>query len=171
MKQIKKSLLVGASVATVGLSSFGMAAAATSTNSNSDDSLVSKIAAKFNLNKSDVQAVFDADRQEHMTEMKTKRAEALKQAVTDGKLTQAQADHITAAWKEIDSLMGDTRPDQQSSATRKSIKAKMDALRTWTKNQGIDLESIEGLGGPHGGPGGRGHGPMDDDDSSSSSSN
>lgn len=166
MKQVKKGLLVGASVATVGMSSFGMAAAATSSSTNPDNSLVSKIASKFNLDKSEVQAVFDENHQERMQEMKTKRAEALKQAVTDGKLTQKQADHITAVWKQIDSLMGDKRPDQQSSATRKAIKTKMDNLRTWAKNQGIDLSSIEGLGGPRGGHGGHGRGQ----DSESSSS-
>jgi hypothetical protein len=174
MKAVKKSMLVGAGVVTIGLaglSGAGIASAATGTTSTGSDTLVDKIASTFHLDKSKVQAVVDADRQSHIADMEAKRATALKQAVTDGKITQAQADHITAAWKEIDDLRGTTKPESMSTTTRDQIKQKMDDLRTWLKDQNIDLRSIAGLGGH-----GRGHGhgfggpDMDNDSQSSSSS-
>lgn len=162
MKHIKTALVVGAGVTAMSLGSLGVVSAATdSSSSDPESSLVSKIASKFNLNKSEVQAVFDQEHADRRAEMKTERASALKQAVTDGKLTQAQADHITAVWAEIDALMGSKKPSEQSDATRKAIKAKMDGLRTWAKQQNLDLGSIVGLHG-RGGPG-HGHGEMGGD--------
>ncbi|MEO6513107.1 MAG: hypothetical protein ABIR37_00315 [Candidatus Saccharimonadales bacterium] len=175
MQIVKKSLLVGAGVATIGLaglSGAGIASAATTTSTTGNGSLVDKISSTFHLDKSKVQAVFDADRQSHKADMEAKRTAALKQAVTDNKLTQAQADHITAAWKEIDALRGTTKPDDMSSTTRDQIKQKMTDLRDWLKAQNIDLRSIDGLGGRgHGhGFGGPGMGKDDSESSSSSSS-
>jgi hypothetical protein len=178
MKALKKSMLVGAGVAVIGIAgvsgaSIASAAASTSSSPSGNDSLVDKIASTFHLDKSKVQAVVDEDRQSHRAEMEAKGKAALKQAVTDGKLTQAQADHITAVWKEVDDLRGTTKPEDMSSATRDQIKQKIDDLHQWLKDQNIDVHSIIGLDGP-----GRGHGfgrhGMDDktpSPSSSSSSN
>lgn len=173
MQVVKKSLLVGAGVATIGLaglSGAGIASAATNTSStNGSDSLVDKIASTFHLDKSQVQAVFDQNREEHMANMEAKRADALKQAVTDGKITQAQADHITAAWKEIDDLRGTTKPSDLSSTTRDQIKQKMDDLRDWLKQQNIDMRKL-GMMGAGRGHGFGGHGMMDNDADDSSAS-
>lgn len=174
MQRLKKTLLVGATVATFGLSSLGIASAATSSSTDGSTSLVDKIASTFNLDKSKVQAVFDEDRTTHETQMKADRATALKQAVTDGKLTQTQADYITKAWADIDALHS-TDGTKPTDAQREAMKAKMDALRTWLSDQKIDLQSIDGLGGfgRHGGFGGPrgGDGSSNSTSSSSSSSN
>jgi hypothetical protein len=156
MKAMKRTMLVTAGVATIGLaglSGAGIASAATNTSSTGNDSLVDKIASTFHLDKSKVQAVFDANRASRMADMEAKRATALKRAVTDGKITQAQADHITAAWKEIDDLRGTTKPGDMSSTTRDQIKQKMDDLHTWLQDQNIDLRNLGVMGGM-----GRGHG-------------
>lgn len=170
MQAMKKAMIVGAGLVTIGAGSMGVASAATAdTSSSSDTSLVQKIATKFGLKTSDVQAVFDQDRESHMAEMKEKRATALKQAVTNGKLTQAQADHITAAWDEIDKLHDAAGgPGKETDAQHAAIKTKMDELKTWLDGQNLDLSEIDGLDGP----GGRGgpRGPRDDDSSGSSSS-
>lgn len=160
MQVVKKSLLVGVGVATIGLaglSGVGIASAASNTSTTESNSLVDKIATTFHLDKSQVQAVFDQNRQEHRANMEAKRADALKQAVTDGKITQAQADHITAAWKEIDDLRGTTKPSDMSTTTRDQIKQKMDDLRDWLKQQNIDMRNLGMMGTGHrhgfGGPG------------------
>lgn len=186
LDKVKKPLLVGAAVATIGIGSAGFvhgvsaatdtssSSASTSANNSSSDSdnpmssLIDKLAAKFNLNKDEIQAVFDADRNEHEAEMKADQQERLAQAVTDGMLTQDQADHITAALEEIDTLRGNSSPENESDETRDAVRAKMDALRDWAKENNIDHQYI--MGG-HGGPGGPG-GPRANDtgDSSSDSS-
>lgn len=161
---VKRSLLVGATLATVitGVSGAGIVSAATSSSSSSGTSLVDKIASKFNLNKSDVQAVFDQDRQEHGAQMEADQKEKLATAVKDGKLTQAQADHITQVMSEIKTLRGSTSPQEESDTVRSQIKSKLDDLRTWAKSNNVDMQYI--MFG-HGGPGGhRGmHGDMDMD--------
>lgn len=172
---MKRSLLVGAAVAAVtvgGLGSVGLVSAAASDTDSADSSttsLVQKIANKFNVSTSDVQAIFDADRTEKQAEMKADQKERLAAAVTAGELTQAQADHITQALDEIDTLRGTTKPEDEDSTTHDQIKAKMDALRTWADDNSVDMKYV-GPGGGHGpgGPDGIG-GPKDSSDSDSSS--
>lgn len=178
----KKPLLIvaAATVATVGsLGAVGAVSAATdnsaaaSSGTNPMSSLVEKIASKFNLNQDDVAAVFDEARSEREAEMKQERSDRISQAVTDGSLTQEQADYITAALAEIDSLRGDGNPEDENDTTREQIRTKMDTLRTWAEQQNLELRNI--IGGPghgHGGPGGfGGFHRMDASDSDNNSSN
>ena len=161
---LKKSVLVGASVATfaLGAGGMGLASAVSNSNDGGGTSLVDKIASKFNLNKADVQAVFDQDRADRRAQHEANFKDRLAQAVTDGKLTQAQADHITAAMAEIDNLRGDTPPDQLSDSLRQQIRSKMDDLRQWAKDNNIDMHLL-GSGGHHfGGPGRAGMGGLSD---------
>lgn len=68
--------------------------------------LVSKIAQKFNLKETDVQAVFDSVRDERREAMKTAREEKLTKAITDGVITEDQKKlildnldkHISKKW-------------------------------------------------------------------------
>jgi len=159
--QIKKRTMVaGAMAVAVGLAgagSVGLVSAAASNNTGGGTSIVDKIATKFNLNKSDVQAVFDEDRESHEADMQARMQERLSQAVTDGKLTQDQADYITQAMAEIKSLTKGQRPDEMDQSTKDQLKAKMDALRAWAQENDIDLRLV---GRGPGGPGGHMGGPM-----------
>lgn len=152
MNQLKTALAV-AGITAVTFGGIGVASAATDSSTNREPSLVSKIASKFNLDKSEVQAVFDEAHTERHARMQEKRAEALKDAVREGELTQAQADHITAVWAEIEALMGGTAPHDQSDEARQAIKEKMDELKSWAEEEGLEMHEI--MGGPRGhhGPG------------------
>jgi uncharacterized membrane protein YhiD involved in acid resistance len=159
---IKKSLVVAGAVATVGvarLTGLGVASAATSS-SGADDgtsSLVDKLVAKFNLNKSDVQAVFDADRTEHEAEMQQKMEERLDQAVTDGKITEDQKTKILAKIKEMKADM-EANHDAMKGKTDDERRALMDQKRqeiqTWAEENDIPEEYLMFVGHVHGGPGG-----------------
>ena len=168
MNRAKNALLIGIGVASIGVAGVGVAAntfATTQTN-NGQSSLIDALVKKFNLNKTDVQKVFDEQHSVHQTEMKTARETALKQALSDKKINQEQYDHIVAAWKEIDTAMDAAgTPESQTSEQHNTIKTKMDALRDWMKQQNITPENI---GLPK--PGGRGHGGPGPDDSSPASS-
>ncbi len=159
----KKSLLVGAAVATVtlgGLGSAGLVSAAVTATDNSDTSktsVVDKIASKFNLNKAEVQAVFDEDRKSHAAKRSADQATRLAAAVKDGQITQGQADYITNALAEIDKLRTSSSAD---SSTHSQIKTKMDALRSWATDNKVDMQFI-GHGGHGGGPRGGGDSPRD----------
>lgn len=99
-------------------------------------SLVDKIAQKFNLNKSDVQKVFDEDRASHEAERQQKMEERLTQAVKDGKLTQAQADAIKAKLQEMKTFM-DSLKDKTEQERRDAMKTKMDELKQWAADNNI----------------------------------
>lgn len=187
--RVKKSLAVAgvaSGIALAGITGSGMVSAASDTSSTGSaangsggiSSLVDKLASKFNLNKSEVQAVFDEDRSAREAERQQQVEERLTQAVTDGKITEEQKTKILAKLKEIKADMEANR-DTMKDKTAEERKAEMDTkrteLETWANDNGIPVEYLRlGMGGPggHGGPGGPGMegGPRDDNSSSSDNS-
>lgn len=152
---MKRSLLIGVSVASAGLAGVGgvgVASAMTPTDTNST-SIVEKIASKFNLDKDEVQKVFDEVHEERHAEMQAKQQERLTQAVADGKLTQEQADHIMTSTKEITELMQQAKSSDANETVRAEVREKVDALRDWAKENDVDMKYIGhgGRGGHHGG--------------------
>jgi hypothetical protein len=130
---IKKSLLVAGAVTSVGLASLtGVHAVSAATDANGD-SLISKIAQKFNLNESDVQAVFDQNKAERDAEIQTEMADQLQQAVDDGDITAEQKTLIENKLKELQSAR----------------QTEHDTLDAWAKDQGIDAKYLMMGGGPN----------------------
>jgi hypothetical protein len=168
---IKRSMLVGATIATVatGIGGVGLASADTmNAGKPSDTSIVDKLASRFNLNKSDIQAVFDEDKATHVAHMETDQKQRVADAVTAGKLTQAQADHINAVLDELKALRGNTDPHDLSDSAKEQFKTKMDELRQWADDNNINTEYVMPMG-DHGH--GMGDGSKPSDMSSSSTEN
>lgn len=138
--------MIAGAVATVGLtgSVYGVQAVSAETNdaSKSGSSIVDKIASKFNLNKTDVQAVFDEDRQTHEAEHQAKMEERLSQAVKEGKLTEEQKTKILAKLKELKA----NRPDksEMQDKTPEEMKEFMEQhrkdLEQWAEDNDIPSE-------------------------------
>lgn len=178
---MKKVFVIAAVSTAIGLTSIigvGAASAATSTSSSSStspmSSLIQKIATKFNLKESDVQAVFDADRAEMEQKSEASLVSQQAQLVKDGKITQAQSDAITAKRAELKK----EREANQSSETSKTdaerkteMETRKTALDTWLNAQGIDTKYTYLLMGGHGGHGeGRENGPGTADSTSADNS-
>ena len=144
---IKRSLLAGAVVATMaaGIGGAGLASAATPAPDKSvgGTSIVDKLATKFNLDKSDVQAVFDEDRAAHEAQMEADQRQRLADAVTAGKLTQAQADHITSVMNEVEALHG-TDPRDETDSVIMQVKTKVHDLHQWATDNNVDAEYVMG---------------------------
>lgn len=157
-----RKALVTAGILTVvsaaSLTGMGIANAATSTSTSSDpmSSLVDAIASKFNLNKSDVQSVFDEQRTKMEAQREQEAKDQVAQLVTDGKLSQAQADAINTKRAELEKERETNRSSGQNK-TQAERKAEMEsrktALDTWLKDNGISTDYAYLL------MGGRGHGP------------
>jgi phospholipase C len=142
--------IIGTAVAT---SSFVNAQDSTGPNS-----LVAAIAAKFNLNQADVQAVFNEEREKHHVEMKAQMEQKLTQAVIDGKITEAQKQAIINHFgemkaKKIEKGQLGQMSDEQIKAFKESKKAEMDS---WLSQNGLTHELLQevmghpkGFGGKH----------------------
>ncbi len=137
----KKVIFPAVAIGTLALAGviwFGnMQAQAASTNS---DTLIDKIAQKFNVPKDQVQATFDEVRTERQQVRKAEQDAKLEQAVKDGVITQEQRDKLVAKRDEM-------------RASRKQNREEMDQ---WFKDNGIDHSKLIPYMG--GGQGGRGHG-------------
>lgn len=151
MKQFKKPILVAVLAGLVGLSSLGVSQAAQAQPGH-NSTLVDKIAAKFNLNKDDVQKVFDENRAEHAAERKQEMEQELNRAVANGQITSQQKDEIISKLKELRSFF-DSLKDKSPSERKAALKAKHIELFEWAKDNHIPKRFIT----PrfiHGGPGG-----------------
>lgn len=147
---VKKLALLSGAIAIVGLSSIAVLNVASAANqTNKEDTLVSKISQKFNLNKSDVQKVFDEEHLAREAEMKANYESKLTQAVKDGKITEDQKTKLLAKEAELHTYM-----QSLNDKTREERKTAMDVKRTelekWAKDNGI---SNDYLPGPMGGKG------------------
>lgn len=86
------------------------------------DSLITKIAQRFSLKEADVEAVFEAVRDEKREEMRSQRVEKLAQAVKDGVITESQKNTILSKMEEH---IGERRENREE-------------MQNWFKDQGID---------------------------------
>jgi hypothetical protein len=150
----KTRILVPALILTIGVAAL-IGGTKVYAQSNDRTSIISKIASKFGLKESDVQAVFDANRQEHQAQMQIKFEEQLSQDVKDAKITEAQKQLILAKHKDLEANRQQTM-ESMKNMTQDQRKTAMEKERTdlqaWAKNNGIDEQYLRGgFGGPRGG--------------------
>lgn len=170
--KIRKSILIASAATVVGLSALGATALAQSNNTN-HGSLIDKITQKFNLNKDEVQKVFDQDKTDRQAAMEASYEDRLAQAVKDGKLTEEQKSKILAKHKELmaqfearreankdkrDEFENMTEAERQKAIEAR--KAEMNKLKSdieaWEKANNIPTGYL--MMGPGGHGGHRGHG-------------
>lgn len=143
MKPSIRNIILPVAALAVGLGIAGGVAVHAANNPTAMDSvnsLVDSIATKFNLNRTDVQQVFD----EHKTQMQSQRDEFYKnkltEAVTANKLTQEQADKIIAKRAEIKAQFEVNRDnlETQTLAEHRAFMDKLKAdLKQWEKDNNI----------------------------------
>lgn len=155
-----KNLLVGG-ILTATLLGGGAFALSASAASNSNDTLASKIATKFNLKQEDVQKVVDESRTEmhtqHKAEMRPRQEARLAQAVKDGKLTEDQKTKILQFIDSQESFF-QSLVDKTDEERKQAMKTHREEVKKWATDNGIDPQYVM-LGG-HMGHGPDGHGIM-----------
>lgn len=170
MDRTKKWFAVTAGVVTLGAGAFGATtvfAKGMPVNGANRTNLVNAIAAKFNLNATDVQAVFDAQHTQaeevRLANLEAELKTRLTAAVQNGKLTQAQADAVTAKYAELKAFRA-TLARKTPAEVQVAFKIQRESLNQWAKTNNISLQQLGlnlGFGGPgkmmgHGGFGRRG---------------
>ena len=93
-------------------------------------SIVTTLAEKFNLNESDVEAVFDAVHEERHEQFMQNRQENLNQAVEDGVITEEQKQALQDKWEE----MHEHRLEHH------------EEMQAWFEEQGIDHDALMSYG-------------------------
>lgn len=109
----------------------------------SSDSLVSRISSRFSLNKVDVQGVFDQERDSRMAQQQKDQTARLDKAVTDGTITKAKRDLITAKQIEFRSKI-DSLESKDATSRRADIKKLREATKTWEITSKIDVKYLGG---------------------------
>lgn len=149
--------------AIIGIGGLSLANRASADTTHPHESIIERLAAKFNLNKSDMESVFDEERKAHQTEMSAKLEERLAQAVTDGKITEAQKALILEKHQELQSQRESERETWQN-MTREERRTEMqkrhDELNAWLEANNIPTDLFPEFGnmngnGRHGGEGWR----------------
>ena len=129
----------------IGSTMLGVGYARAQDTANPTTSIVQKIAQKFNLKEADVQSVFDEEHTARHAQMQAEVDKRLTQAVTDGKITQAQKQAILAKFQE----MKNNKPAMESfkNMTAEQRKAQMETKRTelesWAKSNGLTMEIVQ----------------------------
>ena len=107
--------------------------------------IVAKIAERFNLNVTDVQSVFDEERDERRAEMYARFSEYLDELVSSGKITVNQKDTILAKHEELQNQIDELRslPAEQR---REKMKSLHDDFKNWLNDQGLQNLNIGSFG-------------------------
>ena len=138
---MKKRYILFLALPILALGAVWAAEAYAGTAFNPREGLVSAIAQKFNLNAGDVQQVFN----QHKEQMKTGREERFKEnlsaRVSNGNLTQEQADKIIAKRAELESQM-EARRNSGTRPTAEEAKTQMNSLKQWAEENNIPLQYL-----------------------------
>jgi polyhydroxyalkanoate synthesis regulator phasin len=136
----RKFIFIPASMlALIAVVAVGGVAAAQSGTQYSD--LVQAIASKFNLDPAQVQQVVSGVRQQHAQKLEENLEAKIAQDVKDGKITQAQANELTAKLKDLRTNLQNLK--NEPAANRRADKQKlMGDFRSWAQSQGINLKQL-----------------------------
>jgi len=117
-------------------------------------SLVQKIADRFGLSESEVQAVFDEDREDMRARMEIAYEDRLGGAVASGDITEEQKELILDKRAELEALRDGHHSDmtdgdlteEERDTHMAEMQAMHDELSLWAEEKGIDLKYLMGFG-------------------------
>ena len=153
----RKKLFIAAAGA--GMAVIGSVAAivplavyAAETTTNPQDSFVQKLAEKLGIDATTVEDAVESAHEDMRAEMEAKREEEINQAVTDGKLTQRQADILLAIDDAMESLKTEagTEPtviqkEDLSDLSEEEREAKLEEFRAAHDQELVDALNEAGL--------------------------
>lgn len=112
--------------------------------SSNKSSLVDKISTTFNLDRAEVQKVFDQDRQERDAKQQAKFESRLNTAIAEGNLTKSQADELKSKVTELKDFRKSLK-DMSKAERKQALKSKHDEIKKWLEENNIPEEYISFL--------------------------
>ncbi len=157
----KQIIAATALIAGIGLAgAYGIQTAKAATDTNSFPPMIQKMVEKFNLNTDEVSKFVNEDREARQTEREADFEKKLADAVTAGKITEAQKTAVLAKHDELQTKREALR--DQNKEDREAHRTEMQAIHTemqdFLKAQGIDESVLPTPKGPQGGGMGMGGG-------------
>lgn len=151
---MKKQILLPAAVVTIIAGSyFGAQSVSAHGFSNDSSSLVQTLATRFNLDESQVKAVFDEIREQKKAQRQTQLQEKLQKAVESGKLTEEQKVSLIqlheAHRAEVQALYdadSEVTPEQR----RLLFEKFKNTLNEWAEKEGVSIEALQSTVGRFG---------------------
>jgi hypothetical protein len=153
MEKGKKFIIPALALATV-LGGGFWAVSNASAWGNGQGTMVQRIAEKFNLNKDEVQKVFDENREERQQGMRSNFEERLSEAVSKGELTEAQRNLILAKKEEMEKEREANREAHKNLSVeerKKKMEERRAEIEKWAEDNGIDVKYLMGGMGKGGG--------------------
>ncbi|MEI7818995.1 MAG: hypothetical protein WCI47_02655 [bacterium] len=157
---MNKSKILSIAIASLGIATVVGIGAVSAAQSTSGKSLADAIAARFNVNKTEVQQVIDQHRDEKKQGMEQNYEKRLQGAVDDKKLTSEQRDKLLAKHKELFADMQSQRDalkDKTPAERKAAMQAKRDEVTQWEKDNNIPAGYLNGSGMSGPGMHGRDH--------------
>jgi hypothetical protein len=118
--------------------------------SNMQQTFIQKMVQKFGLKESEVQAVFDEARKEHISQIKARFEEKLNTAVKNGELTEEKKQIILGKQQELEkdrSANLEKLKNMTQDERRQALEKQKSDLEQWAKQNSIDLKYF--IGGYH----------------------
>ncbi len=132
--KVNKKLFVAGVVTAVSAGSFLGVNAASAATSNDGSSIVDKLVSKFNLNRDEVQAVFDEQHDEMEAERAQEMSDRLQEKVDSGDITAEQKTLI----------------ENKLAEQKTAREAERSELEAWATENNIDAKYLMGGRGHHG---------------------
>ncbi len=160
-KETKNKLMIAAASVCLLTGLYGASVMADSESSRGNhEALVEILANKFNLDESEVEKTFKehqlANRSERQSEMKSRLEEKLKQAVTDGKITDKQKNLILAKREEMQNKISQDVENWSgdSEERRQQMEEYRIEMKDWAEENSINTSAVGlNFGGKQGGRG------------------
>lgn len=109
-----------------------------------------KLAERFDLDPEEVQAFFEENRQQRHAEHEAERQEAIESAVSEGLITQEQADLLATKQAELQQAREALRDqDLDRNEMRDAMEQLHQDFKSWAEENNIDLEALRPEGENH----------------------
>ena len=113
------------------------------------DSLIQRLAERFNLNQGEVEETFEQHRDQMQEKRKVQQEERLSKLVSEGKLTEAQKNALIAKREEWKNEKEQNREEVQNMTReerREEMQGHSEEMQQWMEENGIDHDVLEGFG-------------------------
>lgn len=149
--KISKNVLAAGLVTVATGTLLGVSSVTAQSSDTSAETIVDKIVSTFNLDREEVEAVFEEHREQKHEERQAHWEERLADLVEEGSLTQDQANRLhelhTEHHEKIEAL-------REQGADRDEIHDQIqqhrDDMKSWAEEEGIELDGLQMFNGPRG---------------------